>query len=217
MYNNPNLRPRVDIPVYLGFNTALATTSTNSIPTTLATSTKTVPPTATASSVTWNSLGCYTDDTVSRILQVSGSTSTSLTIPTCQARCHTLGYAYSGVEFGTECWCGSGLNAAQTKASDSDCSMACSGNSATKCGGRNRINVYKSSAPSWKSLGCYTDAVSSRALPVTGQVNGGMTPERCRTSCGGLGYKFAGVEYASECWCGNSITTPQTKVCGASQ
>lgn len=180
----------------------------------MATSTKT--PTATPSAVTWSSLGCYTDDVNSRILPISGITSTSPTIPICQARCQMLGYAYSGVEYGTECWCGSVLGTAQTKANDGDCDMACGGNASTKCGSGNRINIYKSSAaaPSWKALGCYTDDTINRALPISGPIaSGGLTPAGCQTSCTELGYRLAGVEYASECWCGNKIASAQIKVC----
>lgn len=38
--------------------------------------------------------------------------------------------------------CGSALNAASTKAKDTDCNMACNGNSSEICGGPNRLSVY---------------------------------------------------------------------------
>ncbi|TDL22718.1 hypothetical protein BD410DRAFT_839430 [Rickenella mellea] len=36
-------------------------------------------------------------------------------------------------------------------------------------------------------------------------VTGDMTEELCVNACSTAGYKYAGVEYAGECWCDNSI------------
>jgi len=60
----------------------------------------------------------------------------------------------------------------------------------------------------WTLLGCYTDNVNGRSLPNGVAVPGGagaMTVELCQSTCKGLGYILAGVEYADECYCGNSI------------
>ena len=61
----------------------------------------------------------------------------------------------------------------------------------------------------WTFLGCYTDNVSGRALPNGESVPGGasaMTIELCQSTCLGLGYSLAGVEYADECCkCSKSI------------
>ncbi|KFY43831.1 hypothetical protein V494_01795 [Pseudogymnoascus sp. VKM F-4513 (FW-928)] len=72
----------------------------------------------------------------------------------------------------------------------------------------------------WSPLGCYTDS-SSRAL--TKQIifpdqNTVMTPKLCQDACGAAGYKYAGVEYAHQCWCGNTIDNnhgPATSGCTA--
>jgi hypothetical protein len=52
----------------------------------------------------------------------------------------------------------------------------------------------------WTYLGCYVDSVSKRALdgPVHYD-NEGLTAEKCVAHCVGLGYAFAGMEYAQEC------------------
>ncbi|RFU33902.1 hypothetical protein B7463_g2402, partial [Scytalidium lignicola] len=60
----------------------------------------------------------------------------------------------------------------------------------------------------WSSLGCYTDSVTARSLPVAEGVTGGpteMTVEACQSACLAAGYSLAGVEYADECYCGNSL------------
>lgn len=54
----------------------------------------------------------------------------------------------------------------------------------------------------WTALGCYTDNVSGRTLTYGAAVAGGasaMTVELCQSTCQGLGYILAGVEYADEC------------------
>jgi hypothetical protein len=95
--------------------------------------------------------------------------------------------------------------------------MPCNGNSSEFCGGSSRINIYDFNrtvvpeilaARSWNSLGCYTDSVAARTLSVVMQVTGGadsMTAEACQMACNAAGYTFAGVEYAAECFCDNSI------------
>jgi glucan 1,3-beta-glucosidase len=59
-----------------------------------------------------------------------------------------------------------------------------------------------SSPSGWTLLGCYTDSNSSgRALtgyPVPGGARA-MTIELCQSTCLGLGYILAGLEYADEC------------------
>lgn len=37
------------------------------------------------------------------------------------------------------------------------------------------------------------------------------TPYKCATTCQSLGYKYAGTEYGSECWCANAAPTSSTK------
>jgi hypothetical protein len=61
----------------------------------------------------------------------------------------------------------------------------------------------KTSSPTgWTFLGCYTDNVAARTLVNGEAVPGGaaaMTVEACQSTCLGLGYSLAGVEYADEC------------------
>lgn len=54
----------------------------------------------------------------------------------------------------------------------------------------------------WKSLGCYTDNASGRALPYSVVTPGGdaaMTNEACQNACQSADYSIAGTEYAGEC------------------
>ena len=60
----------------------------------------------------------------------------------------------------------------------------------------------------WASLGCYSDRTQARTLQNPEPVTGGsknMTVAGCTAKCQSLGYLYAGVEYAQECYCGNQI------------
>lgn len=58
----------------------------------------------------------------------------------------------------------------------------------------------------WSSLGCYTDSVGSRTLSV-GMGVPDLTNARCQAACRAGGFKYAGTEYAQECFCGNSLAS----------
>jgi hypothetical protein len=63
-------------------------------------------------------------------------------------------------------------------------------------------------ATGWKLLGCYTDTVAARTLPVGVPVAGGaaaMTPQLCTAACQAAGYVLSGTEYSDECYCGNTL------------
>ncbi|KAH8816323.1 putative fungistatic metabolite [Xylogone sp. PMI_703] len=57
----------------------------------------------------------------------------------------------------------------------------------------------------WKYAGCYTEGTNGRAL--TKQQPGGNTNtvESCVSTCVGLGYSIAGLEYSSQCFCDNFV------------
>ena len=59
----------------------------------------------------------------------------------------------------------------------------------------------------WTSSGCYTDSVKQRTLKGSVTTGSQMTQESCVSYCSGLNYGYAGVEYAGECYCSNSIAT----------
>jgi hypothetical protein len=95
--------------------------------------------------------------------------------------------------------------------------MTCNSNSAEMCSRPNRLDLYSYSSGStltttassllgtrnplsrWAFLGCYTDNVSGRALPMMEPVSGGITNEGCQNAYLAAGYSIAGTEYAREC------------------
>jgi hypothetical protein len=96
------------------------------------------------------------------------------------------------------------------------------GNRLQYCGGSNGLNVYHSnvqrSVPTvvqsyngWTSSGCYVDSIGARALPYgINTINAGsMTVESCLDACWSLGYRYAGLEYSQECYCGATMPLQQ--------
>lgn len=92
----------------------------------------------------YQSLGCFADQVGShgRTLNSLTFNSANMTIPTCTAKCSAEGYAFSGLEYSDQCWCGP-FEPLQTSTA---CNMACSGNGADVCGGSNALSVYYDSS-----------------------------------------------------------------------
>lgn len=90
-----------------------------------------------------SALGCYWDNYSPRSLPYHLSTTSTNTIPTCALGCRAAGYKYSGLEAGTECWCGS---TAPTSAADpAYCLTPCPGAPHQGCGGGWVLSVYQDS------------------------------------------------------------------------
>ncbi|KAG9677168.1 WSC-domain-containing protein, partial [Aureobasidium melanogenum] len=69
----------------------------------------------------------------------------------------------------------------------------------------------------WQYVGCGTDNVGSRTFTSASTSSNSMTVESCISFCSGKGYSYAGLEYASQCYCGNSLPSdraPQTGILG---
>uniref|UniRef100_A0A1I8G6Q0 WSC domain-containing protein n=1 Tax=Macrostomum lignano TaxID=282301 RepID=A0A1I8G6Q0_9PLAT len=79
-------------------------------------------------SVTWNSGGT---------VELS-----SMTLQLCSEICAYGKFRYFGVQYSSFCFCGNSYGR-HGKAADSDCNMACAGNSAQMCGAWGRNSVYR--------------------------------------------------------------------------
>ncbi|KAL0952803.1 hypothetical protein HGRIS_007028 [Hohenbuehelia grisea] len=163
----------------------------------------------------WTAQGCHTDSLGSRTLIGKFGSDPKMTIPTCLKICDDAGYSFAGLEFSTECHCGYSIEKTGKKADDAKCHSPCGGNADQPCGGSGHILIFGNGrAPptnpgtvdGWKSHGCHTDAVHQRALPLRLPLNGtAVTIPACAAACGSFGFKFAGLEYTDECWCGNAV------------
>ncbi|ORX38365.1 hypothetical protein BD324DRAFT_578097 [Kockovaella imperatae] len=160
----------------------------------------------------WVNSGCVTEAINGRALASYSISSSSMNHSMCIAACSSQGYKYAGVEYASQCFCGNILSTGSVNASSTDCNMACSGNSRQLCGGPDRLTLFTNTkAPSstpvlptgWTANGCWTEANNMRALANYSYASNNMTAQNCIAACSSRGYKYAGAEYASQCYCGN--------------
>jgi hypothetical protein len=90
------------------------------------------------------------------------------------------------------------------------------GNRAELCGGSWRLTMFTNSgyAPvtfttttvtGWTYLGCYTDALDTRALTANIYFDNAMTVNKCLAYCKSKGDTTAAVEYGTQCYCGTQM------------
>ncbi|KAF9466725.1 copper radical oxidase [Collybia nuda] len=197
------------------------------------------PPTTAPTIGNWASLGCYSDmvDGAGRTLPVAMAVSGDLTQVKCTSACFSAGYPLSGAEFSKECYCGNTLGEGVPKPA-ADCSMVCAGNSEEFCGGPNRLNVYNytgtdlppqqpggggdqggkpvfpvtSGLPgNWTYDACWVDNAFGRAFVVQDNVTPTQTVEACIAKCAARNFTIAGLEFSSECYCGDVLVAGAVK------
>lgn len=131
-----------------------------------------------------------------------------MTIQACKSYCE--GHQYYGLEYGNECYCGYRTTSDVYRVPDSSCSVPCAGDSSQICGGDNLLSLYRTDFTSqspwhdWANLGCVTEPSESRALDRVLSTDL-MTTNKCLVICSYGNFQWAGLEYGSECWCGNSL------------
>lgn len=152
--------------------------------------------------------GCWTDQTPRSLPNQAYSNNTN-TIETCTTVCAQGGNTIAGIEFGTDCYCGSALGYQATEVVESSCNVQCPGSTNETCGGYNRLSLFSNGRPIVQSTpgtpetaggfyyqACYTEGSKGRAL--TGQSTSGsfMTLEYCANFC--AGFQYFGAEYSTE-------------------
>lgn len=144
-----------------------------------------------------------------------------MTIEMCVAYCAGLGYSIAGAQYGTQCYCDNDIVAGGTQAPNSDCSMACAGDSTEICGNGNRNSVYSNVTGnltvlqppyaqttglpgSWTYVGCLEDNYNqTRVFPYELDLPNNATADICLTYCSDYGFPAGGIEYAYQCFCGD--------------
>ena len=94
----------------------------------------------------WEYRGCYVDQSTPRLLQNNSVGLENMTVTLCASICSSRGYAYFGLEFSFECWCGSTLNPTVVPVDSSNCNYACCADGSVACGGFWFIGVYAANA-----------------------------------------------------------------------
>ncbi|EXJ67401.1 uncharacterized protein A1O5_09414 [Cladophialophora psammophila CBS 110553] len=214
----PTTTSQADLSTLTTISTRLTTLSTLSSATT---STSTA---STSSSVPSNPffpaiyLGCAPELSNGRLLSISSTSNSAMTISSCISFCSAQNLPLAGLEYSRECYCAYSLSPS-TALNATGCSMPCTGNAQQRCGGPSRLSIYNNtslSPPSAKASisgytyqGCFTDpSAAQRTLQGYSTSNGtSMTQEFCISACQARGYKYAGVEFSRECYCSNQLGT----------
>jgi hypothetical protein len=161
------------------------------------------------------SYGCF-----SEIGAINGYkySSSLMSASLCASTCSGKGFALSGTTSGSSCVCGDASALTTLKVEpDSICNSKCVGTTKDEfCGGPTMVSLYDTKiaaanagtgsnlAPGF--LGCYNEG-TSRTLSGYSYTSNSLTNKECIVSCGNLGFKYAGSEYGSQCYCGNTIDT----------
>ncbi|KAH7376045.1 WSC domain-containing protein [Plectosphaerella cucumerina] len=164
----------------------------------------------------WEYQGCYVD-VPGRTLRGAALADPEMTNEMCTTFCASRGFSYAGTEWFQECYCGNALFTGGVIANELDCNTPCAGNGTQPCGGGSRLTLYLTTevtgpgvnpgVDGWESMGCYSEGTTGRALTYpAGLVASTMTVARCLTACRAANFILAGIEYASECYCGNTIS-----------
>lgn len=89
-------------------------------------------------------LGCYRDEKEYRLLSGYFTNFKRNNSPKkCIQMCLQSGFPYAGVQYGTECFCGSDLPPSAAKLPDSSCNMKCPDDAKEVCGGYFSMNVFE--------------------------------------------------------------------------
>jgi hypothetical protein len=157
-------------------------------------------------------LGCFTDKSDARVLRGTAFFDSAMTLEKCADFCKL--YSFFGVEYGSQCFCGTTLDDSAEQRPQAECSMRCGGEYNSVCGDADRLNVFVSvdckadpanvpAVAGFAYKSCWVDNANGRVL--TGNVlrADDMTVEKCADFC--KDFKYFGLEYSRECYCGNEL------------
>jgi hypothetical protein len=183
-WRGPSETPRVDVAIYKGFNPVPSPSTSSYL------SPSPSPTTSSSSSTTFKASATPTISTSSITSSSKAPAVSTLSITTSK---YTAEYTQT-------------TSASKVATTLSTVKVTSSFTTA-----RSSSSTASVPAPTWTSLGCYTDSVKSRGLPVGVPVTSGMTVGRCVDACQKKGYSYAAVEYSTECFCGSAINSPSVK------
>ena len=180
-------------------------------------------------------LGCGNDTYGSMLRAVNAlyTEDDAMTIEYCQTYCNSRGYRVSALEDGTQCYCDLTVNPSvvftDKFATRYGCMMTCAGNRSEICGGPFYVNVYNNTDPTFVATtdvsnsvyqltvppapyddyyyGCATEGNNGRALNGSSFNSENMTIGSCKDKCQSDNYALYGLEFATQCWCGNALAS----------
>lgn len=111
--------------------------------------------------------GCYVDKDDKRTLRGHSSALSNNSPQNCANICGRAGFAYAGVEYGRECFCGD--NISNESAPEEECNTVCPGDPSEKCGQSYRVNIWNvdnalDEGESFKFPNCNREPLCSNAV-----------------------------------------------------
>ncbi|KAJ6258342.1 hypothetical protein Dda_6382 [Drechslerella dactyloides] len=166
-------------------------------------------------------VGCWSDSTGNRSLKDKTTANNNINITSCASTC--AGYTYMATSYGNESdmysFCGAAsrlslyvkngtsLPSTSTSAMSSTTSTSRTSSAVTTATTTRTSTTSATSTASglanWDYTGCWTDNVADRSLQDLSYNAADNSLQKCATFC--AGYKYFGVEYSSECYCGNNL------------
>ncbi|MCJ1354543.1 MAG: hypothetical protein MMC33_004532 [Icmadophila ericetorum] len=174
-----------------------ATLGSGSTSSSTTTTSSSIPPSSTTSTITTKPSTTSTTSTKSTTSSTTTTKPSSTTSPTSKPTTTTTSTTSSTSS--TSSTKASSTTSSSTKASSSVSSSTSTSTSTSPPTATPSLNGYN-------YQGCYTDATDSRVLTGVSTSTGSMTWASCSAFC--TGYNFFGVEYGSECYCGNAFVNP---------
>ena len=148
-------------------------------------------------------IGCFADS-MTRDLPVFAYDDPNDTPELCIMTCLQGGFAFAGLQNATQCYCG---NAFGGQGPSDGCTEACRGDPTIICGGGYTNSVYATSPASVplppRYIGCFRDG-TPQDLPYGPYSSDFNTTAACVAACTYHGYLYAGTQFSSLCFCGDS-------------
>ncbi|NXD14768.1 WSCD1 protein, partial [Nothocercus nigrocapillus] len=159
-------------------------------------------------------MGCFSDDSRERTLK--GAVFYDLrkmTVSHCQEACAERAYAYAGLEYGAECYCGNRLPSTASK--PEECNSECKGERGSVCGGVNRLSVYRVEEPRAAAKprrnviyrGCFRAPENLTDTFPASLIQPNLTVEMCSEFCSKK-VRTRGGERGNSCYLGFSLQLP---------
>jgi hypothetical protein len=115
------------------------------------------------SSLGWDYVGCVFDSLSARVLPTSYATD-NMTVSECVNYCDAQGTSYAGLEYQTQCYCGSTVDSSVLNSTDNKCLMMCGGDDTQYCGDSAKLSLYKKSSSSTTASAASGSASASSKL-----------------------------------------------------
>jgi len=115
------------------------------------------------SNLGWDYVGCVFDSLDARVLPTSYSND-NMTVAECVDYCGSKGSSYAGLEYSSQCYCGSTVDSTVLNSTDNKCLMMCAGDDTQYCGDAAKLSLYKKGSSSTTASAASGSASASSKL-----------------------------------------------------